>query len=159
MEAVDNFVVNLLKGMEIFSDLDFQPLKELSQLFEENIYNEGDIIFEEDSIGNSMMIITSGKVRISQRPDPDSEEALIFLSRGDIFGEMALLDDLPRSATAIAHSDVIIFEISRKNFLYFIDLNTAAGVKILFKLAKILSSRLRETDLKLKTFITLSKWS
>ena len=105
-----------------------------------------------------MMMITSGEVRISQISDPQTEEALIVLKKGDVFGEMALLDDMPRSATAIANTNVIIFEIQRGRFLNFIETNKGAGVKILMKLAKILSSRLRETDAKVKAFVSLTKW-
>jgi CRP-like cAMP-binding protein len=80
------------------------------------------------------------------------------LKKGDVFGEMALLEDLPRSATTIAHTSVITLEISRDDFLNYIYKNSENGVKILLKLSRILSSRLRETDVKLKTFVSLSRW-
>jgi CRP/FNR family cyclic AMP-dependent transcriptional regulator len=159
METDIELVLDILKSMEIFADLEYQPLHELSQLFVEKIYNEGETIFEEDSIGTTMMVITSGKVRISQRPDPQTEEALIMLKKGDVFGEMALLEEMPRSATAIAHTNVIILEVRREDFLNFIEVHPKYGIKILLRLSKILSSRLRETDLKLKAFVTLSKWN
>jgi CRP/FNR family cyclic AMP-dependent transcriptional regulator len=159
METDIGLVLDILKSMEIFADLEYQPLYELSQLFVEKIYNEGETIFEEDSIGTTMMVITSGKVRISQRPDPQTEEALIMLKKGDVFGEMALLEEMPRSATAIAHTNVIILEIRREDFLNFVEVHPKYGIKILLRLSKILSSRLRETDLKLKAFVTLSKWN
>lgn len=159
MESSIELVLDILRSMEIFADLEYQPLYELSQLFVERVYNEGEIIFEEDSIGTTMMVITSGKVRISQRPDPQTEEALIMLKKGDVFGEMALLEEMPRTATAIAHTNVIILEVRREDFLQFIHAHPEHGIKILLRLARILSSRLRETDLKLKAFVTLSKWN
>jgi CRP/FNR family cyclic AMP-dependent transcriptional regulator len=103
-------------------------------------------------------VIISGEVRISQRADVSGEETLIVLKQGDFFGEMALLEDLPRSATAIAHSDTFMLEISRDKFLRFIEKDTVSGVKILFTLANILSSRLREADIKIKAFVNLSQW-
>ncbi len=151
-------ILDIFKHLDIFSDLDEQALKELSNLFVEKRYKEGEIIFEEDSIGDSMMIIISGQVRVSQTPDPDTEEALIVLKKGDLFGEMAVLEALPRSATTIAHSDVVILEINRIYFMKFIELDHKSGVRILLKLAKILSSRLREADNKLKAFTSLTKW-
>ncbi len=154
----NEFVLNILKGLDIFSGIDAHALGELSLLFEEKIFNQGETIFEEDSIGNSMMIITSGEVRVSQRADSNMEEALIILKAGDLFGEMALIDDLPRSATIIAHTNVIIFEISRSNFLNYIKKDCKNGILILLKLAKILSSRLREADNKLKAFVNMSQW-
>ena len=158
MKSQNGFVLGILKEMELFSEIDYNSLVILSNLFEERVYNQAEIIFKEDSIGTSMMMITSGEVRISQISDPQTEEALIVLKKGDVFGEMALLDDMPRSATAIANTNVIIFEIQRERFLNFIENNKEAGVKILMKLAKILSSRLRETDAKVKAFVSLTKW-
>jgi len=130
MESRNGFVLGVLAEIELFSELDYNSLVILSNLFEERIYNQEEIIFKEDSIGTSMMMITSGEVRISQISDPQTEEALIVLKKGDVFGEMALLDDMPRSATAIANTNVIIFEIQRGRFLNFIENNKGAGVKI-----------------------------
>jgi len=159
-ELNDSFVLLMLKGISIFADLDDKSLVELGRLFKEKIFDQKEIIFEEGSIGNTMMIITSGEVRISQKAcsDSESEEALVILKKGDVFGEMALLEDLPRSATTIAHTNVITLEISREDFLNYIHKDSENGVKILLKLSRILSSRLRETDVKLKTFVSLSRW-
>jgi len=154
----NGFVLSILEGLDLFSQLNNEALRELSLLFEERIFNEGEIIFEEGSIGNSMMVITSGDVRVSQRTDPNTEEALIVLKEGDVFGEMALIDDLPRSATTIAHTNSIIFEISRPKFLNYIKNDCENGILILLKLAKIISARLREADNKLKAFVNLSQW-
>ncbi len=158
MKYSENFIATLLKRLELFSDLEHSALLKLSELFKERIFKEGEIIFDEESIGNSMMIITSGEVRISQKSDPNNEEALIVLKKGDLFGEMGLLEDLPRSATVISHTNVVILEIKRDSFLEFLSVESKAGVKILLKLSRILSARLRETDMKLKTFISLTKW-
>ena len=154
----DEFMLSMLSKLEIFSDLTTPALVELGKLFKEKIFDQKETIFEEGSIGNSMMIIASGEVRVSQTSETDMEEALVILKRGDIFGEMALIEDLPRSATAIAHTNVITLEIKRDDFLNFIREDCESGVKILLKLCRILSHRLRETDVKLKTFVSLSQW-
>ncbi|MDQ1354525.1 MAG: family transcriptional regulator, cyclic receptor protein [Acidobacteriota bacterium] len=154
----NDFVLNVLKGLAIFADLDDHALRDLSALFDERIYAHDEIIFEEGAMGNSMMVITSGQVRVSQTQGPNVEEALIVLKEGDVFGEMALIEDLPRSATTIAHTNVIIFEISREHFLSYIEKDCVNGLKIVLKLARILSSRLRETDNKVKAFVNMSQW-
>jgi CRP-like cAMP-binding protein len=159
MEMKDDFVIDVLKHADIFEDLDQRSLHELSQLFLERVYNEGETIFEEESIGTSMMIVMSGKVRITQMDGSQSEEALIMLKKGDVFGEMNLFEGLPRSAAAIAHTNVILLEIRREEFLHFIMANADEGVQILMKLGRIMSARLREADLKLKTFIKLNQWN
>jgi len=154
----EDFIAGLLKRADLFTNLEHSALLKLSGLFKERVFKEREIIFDEESIGNSMMIITSGEVRVSQKSDPDNEETLIVLKKGALFGEMGLLEDLPRSATVISHTNSVILEISRDSFLKFITIESKAGVEILLKLSRILSARLRETDTKLKTFISLTKW-
>jgi CRP/FNR family cyclic AMP-dependent transcriptional regulator len=158
MEQDKDIIIEILKSLHLFSELNFAAIKELTYLAAERLFRRGEIIFEENANGNSLMAIISGEVRISQRATVSGEETLTVLKKGDFFGEMALLEDLPRSATAIAHSDAYMLEISRDKFLRFIEKDTASGVKILFTLAKILSSRLREADVKIKAFVNLSQW-
>ena len=158
MEQEKESILDFLRSVDLFSDLDDRALQELSNLFIENKFKQGETIFDEGSMGNSMMIITAGEVRVSQTPNPDTEETLIVLKKGDFFGEMAVLENLPRSATAIAHEDVVLVEIDQVHFMKFIELNSSSGIKILVKLARIMSARLREADIKLKTFTDLTKW-
>ena len=148
----------LLKELYIFQDISSNAVQDIGKRFSEKIYNKDEIIFKEGDISNSLMIIASGEVRITQKVDENNEEALIVLKKGDVFGEMALLENLPRTAYAIAHTNVVIFEITRSNFYDFIDNDCENGIKILLKIAMRLSSRLREADIKLKTFLNLTQW-
>jgi CRP-like cAMP-binding protein len=155
----DEFVLSMLSGLDLFSGVENGALMELGKLFKERVFDQQEIIFKEGSIGNSMMVIASGEVRVSQQTsESNMEEALVILKRGDVFGEMALIEDLPRSATIIAHTNVITLEINRADFLNYLRQDCTAGMTILLKLCKTLSSRLRETDVKLKTFVSLSQW-
>ena len=158
MDQGKETIIEILKNLNLFSELNFAAIKELTFLAEERLFRREEIIFGENAIGNSLLVIIYGEVRITQRARISGEETLIMLKKGDFFGEMALLEDLPRSATAIAHSDTFILEISRDKFLRFLEKDTASGVKILFTLAKILSSRLREADVKIKAFVNFSQW-
>jgi CRP/FNR family transcriptional regulator, cyclic AMP receptor protein len=158
MKLNDEFIVTLLQSLDIFENIESESLILLGKRFKERIYTQDEVIIEEGNIGDSMMVIASGEVRVSQTAVPGEEEALMILKKGEVFGEMAMLEDLPRSATIIAHTNVITLEISRKNFLDYIESDSKNGVKILLKLSKILSSRLRETDVKLKAFINFSQW-
>jgi CRP/FNR family cyclic AMP-dependent transcriptional regulator len=158
MEDIKDIIADIFIRLSLFKDLSMSAVKELAGLAEERIFHNGVTIFEESTTGRSLMIIVSGEVRITQKAKISGEETLTVLKKGDFFGEMALLEDLPRSATAIAHSDTFMMEISRENFLRFIDKDPASGVKILFILAKFLSARLREADVKIKAFVNLSQW-
>jgi CRP/FNR family cyclic AMP-dependent transcriptional regulator len=158
MDPSKDIIIEILNKLPLFSGLNVAAIKELTLLAEERLFHKGETIFEENTSGNSIMVIISGEVRITQRARVSGEETLTVLKKGDFFGEMALLEELPRSAAAIAHSDTVMLEISRDKFLRFIETDTASGVKILLTLAKILSSRLREADVKLKAFVNLSQW-
>jgi CRP/FNR family transcriptional regulator, cyclic AMP receptor protein len=158
MREKKSAIEDLLKGLNIFCELDAPALVELARLSDERVFSKGETIFEEGSAGDSMMIILSGEVRISHRPEAAREETLSILKKGDSFGEMALLDDLPRSATVIAHTDAFLLEISRRKFMGFVEKDGVSGVKILLSLARNLSFRLREANTKIKAFVTLSQW-
>ncbi len=155
---MNDLFYSLMKELYIFQDLSSNAIKELGKRFVEKIYNKDEIIFKEGDVSNSLMIIASGEVRITQKVSESNEEALMVLKKGDVFGEMALLENLPRTAYAIAHTNVVIFEITRTDFYDFIDKDCENGVKILLKIAMRLSSRLREADIKLKTFLNLTQW-
>lgn len=158
MPQENDFIITLFKEITIFSSLSSQSMTRLYAKFNEKVYAQNEVIFEEGTGGDSMMLLASGEVRVSYLTSPGEEEALIILKKGDLLGEMALLESQPRSATAIAHTPVILLEISRKDFLDYLENDPAAGVPILLHLSRILSARLRETDQKLRAFISLSKW-
>jgi CRP-like cAMP-binding protein len=158
MNPDKDIIIEILRSLSLFSELSYGAVKELAFLFSERVFQSGETIFEENDTGNSLLVIISGEVRITQRADVRGEETLTVLKKGDFFGEMALLEDLPRSATAIAHIDTFIMEISRERFLHFVDKDPVSGVKILITLARSLSARLREADGKIKAFVNLSQW-
>ncbi len=78
-------------------------------------YANDDMIFSEHEPGNELYIIQQGKVKITKVIN-DNEIMLAVLQPGDIFGEMALLDNKPRSASAIAYGDVVMLTVNRSNF-------------------------------------------
>ena len=79
------------------------------------IYQDGDVIFLEHEIGNELFIIQHGSIKI-KKVVTESEITLAILQKGDIFGEMAILDDLPRSASAVAYGKTMLLAINKDNF-------------------------------------------
>jgi CRP-like cAMP-binding protein len=94
-------------------------------------------------------------VRISRNVPGMGEEALAVLNPGAIFGEMALLDDTPRSADARVHERCSLMVINREAFEDLLFLNKDLAYEVLWSMVRILSSRLRETTDKL-TFLSVS---
>lgn len=101
----------------------------------------GKVIFEEGDLGLTMFVIEKGKVEIRKRFG-DDDRILAELGKGDFFGEMCMLeDDVPRSATARALTDVEVVLIDRSAFIYILKHNPEITIRIMRKLAR----RLRQT--------------
>lgn len=112
-------------------------------------FKDGDIVFKEKSIGKEMYVILSGKVKITKEKS-GKEATIAALEEGDFFGEMALFDNSPRSATAIALGDVRVLEIDQKSFLKKISKDPSLA----FRMLKKMSQRIRETDERVLACIT-----
>lgn len=147
----------ILSATKLFADLSLPALQLLGNSFKELEFAAGQTIFREDEPGNSMMVVMEGELRVSFLAGRD-EETLIVLRSGDFFGEMALLEDQPRTASVVAVTDVRLLEIERDSFYSFLSQDCASGVIILLKLCRALSSRLRETDQRVRTFVHLAQW-
>jgi CRP/FNR family transcriptional regulator, cyclic AMP receptor protein len=100
----------------------------------------GSIIFREGDDANELFVIKSGEVRIQL-----GNRALTELSADNIFGEMALIDDQPRSATAVAITDVELVPVSERQFLFMVSQTPHFALKVM----RVLAQRLRATS---KTF-------
>ena len=101
-------------------------------------------------------MIIKGDVRISRFIPNIGEEALAILKPGDYFGEMALIDNFPRSAHAIANTDVELLAINKTEMDKILILDRELGYKLLWMFTKTLSKRLRETNDRLVGFLAMS---
>jgi CRP/FNR family transcriptional regulator, cyclic AMP receptor protein len=111
----------------------------------------GESLFQEGDPGDSMFVMQSGRVRVFRKIGK-TEVTLANLGPGELFGEMAVLEGLPRTATAVAAEPTVVVELNRKVFEDMIRENGEIGLRILRKL----SGRLREADQKIDTFLTAS---
>jgi CRP/FNR family transcriptional regulator, cyclic AMP receptor protein len=103
-------------------------------------FKAGDIIFREGDSAVDLFVIKSGQVRIQL-----GNRTIADLSPDTIFGEMALIDDQPRSATAIAATDVELVSVSEKQILFLVSQTPYFALKVM----RVLAQRLRQTN---KTF-------
>jgi CRP/FNR family cyclic AMP-dependent transcriptional regulator len=105
----------LLKESNIFSKVSTDDLRYVAQALEEDVFFAGERVFDMNDQGDHLYIVTAGKIGISIDPDPAKKEYVAFISPGEAFGEMNLVDDLPRSATAhvIEDTRVLALEKSR----------------------------------------------
>jgi len=104
-----------------------------------------ELVFAEGDIGTEMYIVQEGQVAILKRYK-ESEQQLALLGQGDFFGEMSVLEDLPRTATAKAETDCRLLEINGSTFDQMLRKNPEIAVRMMRKLSR----RLRETDMRLR---------
>lgn len=105
-------------------------------------YRKSDVIFEEGSSGNEMYLIHTGSVALMTMQDGNGPVTLAVLKPGDFFGEMALVDDAPRSASAVAIEDTQLIALDRTRFMFTVRQQPQFALSIMHTLCQ----RLRELD-------------
>jgi CRP/FNR family cyclic AMP-dependent transcriptional regulator len=145
----------LLSGIELFSGLKPMALDLVSRIANEETFKRGETIFRHGDPGEKLYLILEGKVRISRTVPGMGEEALAVLGPGQLFGEMALLDESPRSADAHVHEACRLLAVPRDGFDDLLFLNKDLAYEVLWSIVKMLLRRLRETNDKL-TFLSTS---
>jgi len=149
-------MLELLKKINLFENLTEHELAKIQKISIEEAHPKDTVIFKEGDPGDRCYVITEGEVRISKFIPNIGEEALAILKPGDYFGEMALIDNFPRSAHAIANTGVRVFFITKTELDKILILDRDLGYKLLWAFTKTLSRRLRETNEKMAGFLAMS---
>lgn len=137
--------VTALRQVPVFDGLSDKELDEIEKLTHERKYQAEEHIFKDKAPAEGMFIIISGGVEIYLEND-GSKNVLAELSDQDFFGEIALLDEEPRSAGAVATSPSILLGFFRPDLLSLMERNPALSSKILTNLGAVLAERLRKTN-------------
>ena len=135
----------LLKQSPIFSMVMTDDLQVVAQALEKQQFFRGDRVFEIGDQGDHLYIIVSGEIGISLDTNPDSTTYISRLGPGDCFGEMNLLDDLPRSATASVLDDTVLLSLEKTRLRGLIQSYPDMSIGML----RSLSLRLRNANRKL----------
>jgi CRP-like cAMP-binding protein len=149
-------LIQLLKKISLFETLLEPELAKIEKICRSESIAKDTVIFKEGDAGDRCYLITKGEVRISMFIPNIGEEALAVLKPGDYFGEMALIDNFPRSAHAIANSDSELLSINKTELDKILILDRELGYKLLWAFTKTLSKRLRETNEKMAGFLAMS---
>lgn len=148
-EPAAEFHVDLASKRKLFQEQKLSNLEInfLTSLSKERKFGPNQVIFREGEMGNEMYVVLEGRVMISKYIPGAGEEALAFLERGDYFGEMALIDNEPRSADAKAHEGgAVALAISREVLEGILDIHKISSIRLLTILCNLVASRLRELD-------------
>lgn len=139
-------IEEILSKVPAFSNLKTRELKEVAAIVHRREYRAGEPVFYQGDPGLGMYIIQEGEISIVISDKDGSQKELAVLSEGDFFGELALLDESPRSAGAICKTDCTLIGFFRPDLFDLIEKRSDLGVKIVLKLAEIVAERLRKTD-------------
>jgi CRP/FNR family transcriptional regulator, cyclic AMP receptor protein len=120
-------------------------------------YTKDAVLFKEGDPGAALYIVVDGSVRVSKVVPGAKDEAVAFMERGGCFGEMALIDEFPRSADAIAHTDCRVLFFDKHVLLDLLHEDPVIARKILWAFCRTLSMRLRETTDRIVTLFTLAR--
>jgi CRP/FNR family cyclic AMP-dependent transcriptional regulator len=135
--------IDLLSRVPLFEDLSRRELSSVEQILHRRRYLQNEVIFRQGERGIGMYILEKGVVTLSSEP---VVHQLCELKEGDFFGEVALLDELPRSATAVAKTDCEIFGFFQPDLFGLIKRDSRLGVKIVVRVSRIIGQRLRQSN-------------
>ncbi len=139
-------IFDALKNNLFFGELSSNEIKRIAKIAYEREFQAEEYIFKTGQPAAAMFIILSGEVRIIREGEDETFVELVRLKKNDTLGELALLDNAPRSASAIAVKQTKLLAVFREDLNDFIDSNPELGAKILRKLAIITGYRLRLTN-------------
>ena len=135
-----------LRNVPIFAGFSKRELREVERIVHHRNYQTNEVIFRKGDPGLGMYVILQGGVQIVKNEDPDNPIVYSDLSDGDFFGDMALVDDASRSATALSSGETRLISFFRPELQDIITRFPAIGNKLLMNLAMVIASRLRKTN-------------
>jgi CRP/FNR family transcriptional regulator, cyclic AMP receptor protein len=134
--------LQLLKSVPLFSKLNNQEIVILAQIIHERDYLREEVVFEEGDEGLGMYVVLEGKVGIHRKGRAGREE-LMVVEPGAFFGELALLNGDPRSASAVCLEPTRLLFFFRPEFLDVLETHGRLGSKLSFQIALHTAERLR----------------
>ncbi len=140
-----------LKQVPLFAGLEDEDIRELMSVAKRRTFRSGEVIFHREDPGQVLYVIKEGKVKISLISPDGQEISLVVFGKGECFGEIAILDGLPRSADAIAMEKVECYTLQRSDFHKAIMKNPKIAIQVM----EVLSKRLRSTDQMVEDLIFL----
>jgi uncharacterized membrane protein len=132
----------LLRSIPMFDGLSAADLEALAGALDMRTFKAGTEIFAQGDIGYAMYIVASGDINIFLPGEESRRISLKDIGRGEFFGELALFDEKPRSASALATTDAVLYELKRATLGAFLENHPRAAMAIL----RTMSERMRETN-------------
>ncbi len=146
-------ILELLKTISIFDDLDPQELKTIVSYMQTVNINPNETVFREGDRGDYVCFVADGILDVVKTSEPGNRVVISTLQKGRSIGEMAVLDNFPRSASVVACTEATLLTLSRDNFAHILTEHPRTGIKILKGMARLLSLNLRKTSSRLADYM------
>ena len=136
--------LEFLQNNKLFDKIPRRDLIYVLEALQERTYIRGETVFSEGDIGRALFMVMSGRIDLFKKMPDGSQKKVASINPGEFFGEMSLIEELPRTTSAIVGEDArmfLLFKVKLDSMLYS---RPGIGVKISTRLAKIISARLRD---------------
>ena len=146
-------VIGLLKGMRMFDELTKDEMNTVSGYM--NIYElkKGDFIFREGDAGDYVCFVASGGIDVLKDSITGNRVVISTVAKGYSLGEMSVIDETLRSASAMAREDSTLVILARNGFKIILDKHPDIGIKMLKGIARLLSLNMRKTSDRLADYM------
>jgi CRP-like cAMP-binding protein len=137
----------IMKRVELFRGLNEDQLGQVSDISRQEVFDKGAVIVTQGATGDRMYIVSQGQVEVQIRTAEGNTFPAIYLGEGQVFGEMALIDEGKRSASVVAVGDnTVLYSIPSESFTDLCLTDTGIGYVMMRNLAQDLSFKLRHRD-------------
>lgn len=144
---VNKTILDVLRGVPVFEGLSDRELKKVERYMVTRKFVDGEYVFSQREPGAGMYIVLVGRVRIQMESSPERAKELTTLGEGDFFGEMALLDESARSASAVAATEKLeVLSFFRGDLLKLVQEYPDIASRVLWNIGVVLSERLRKNN-------------
>jgi CRP/FNR family transcriptional regulator, cyclic AMP receptor protein len=143
----------LLEGCKLLEDMNVSEIEYLAHWFKAYAAPAYSCVINEGDKQTGLYLVNEGRLEVLKQGSTQQSQSIAQINAGKCIGEMSLIDGCSMSATVIAKTDTILLVISRMNFETLLERNPKLGVKLLLKIGKMISLRLRQATGKLADFI------
>ena len=152
-DSFHSSLCSMLEETSLFSDLDRLEIEYLSRWFKAYSAPAGAVVTREGERAPCLYVVAKGELHVLKETGAYENRRIAQIKAGKSLGEMGILDGCPISATTVAATNSVLLLITQNNFQNVIEQNPKLGVKLLLKLGKMVSLRLRQTSGQLAEFL------
>jgi len=150
---ISEAIIDLLIHISIFDSLDSDELKNIVKYMNVVEMKAGELIFKEGERGDYVCFVAEGALDVLKKSETGDHVVISSLHRGRSIGDMAVLDNFPRSATVRSRTKATLITLTRDSFETILDKHPRIGIKMLKGLARLLSLNLRKTSSRLADYM------